>query len=92
MPAAATTEENELLGKARRLLSIYEENELMVRAGLYSPGSDPDADAAIQIWPELDKYLARTETQDIGNSFTQLEVILRRSGQSGSRPQRRPAG
>lgn len=78
LPAAATEAQNALLVKARNLLSVYDNNAMMIRAGLYSAGSDPEIDAAVQIWPELDAFLAKVETQSVDNSFTQLELILRR--------------
>jgi flagellum-specific ATP synthase len=78
LPDAASEKENELLKKARRLLSLYDRNAMMVQAGLYAAGSDPDLDAAIQVWPELDAFLAKAERQSVANSFTQLELILRR--------------
>ncbi|WP_298968664.1 FliI/YscN family ATPase [uncultured Roseobacter sp.] len=79
LPAAATETQNALLVKARNLLSVYDNNAMMIRAGLYSAGSDPEIDAAVQIWPELDAFLAKVETQSVDNSFTQLELILRRA-------------
>jgi flagellum-specific ATP synthase len=79
LPAAATAEENEMIMQARRHLAVYEQNALMIRAGLYSTGSDQAVDLAVQVWPELDAYLARKETQSIENSFTQLELAFRRS-------------
>ncbi len=84
LPAAATADENELLVRARKMLSVYEQNAMMIRAGLYAAGSDPETDAAVQIWSELDGFLARVEKQDIRNSFTQLEIILRRARQTGA--------
>lgn len=78
LPAAATEAENALLSRARTLLAVYDRNAMMIRAGLYSAGSDPEVDAAVQIWPELDAFLARVETQGVKNSFSQLELILRR--------------
>ncbi|WP_300033221.1 FliI/YscN family ATPase [uncultured Roseobacter sp.] len=79
LPAAASEPENELLSKTRRLLSVYDENAMMIRAGLYSAGSDPEVDAAIQIWSELDIFLSKTEKKSIEHSFTQLELVLRRN-------------
>jgi flagellum-specific ATP synthase len=93
LPQAASDSENALLIKARKLLSSYETNIMMIQAGLYVQGSDPEVDAAIQIWPELDSFLAKTERQSVANSFTQLELVLRRAGsnqrtlqKSGNRP------
>jgi flagellum-specific ATP synthase len=78
LPDAATDTENAVLTRARRLLSVYEQNAIMIRAGLYAQGSDPEIDAAIQIWFELDGFIARIERRDIQNSFAQLESILRK--------------
>jgi flagellum-specific ATP synthase len=78
LPDAATDTENAVLTRARRLLSVYEQNAIMIRAGLYAQGSDPEIDAAIQIWFELDGFIARIERRDIQNSFAQLELILRK--------------
>lgn len=78
LPAAASEAQNEIIAKARYLLSVYDRNAMMIRAGLYSTGSDPEIDAAVQVWSDLDGYMAKVEKQSIENSFTQLELILRR--------------
>lgn len=46
LPHAATPEEMELILKMRQVLSIYEESEIMIRAGLHQAGSDPKLDRA----------------------------------------------
>ncbi|GIT86479.1 FliI/YscN family ATPase [Roseobacter sp. OBYS 0001] len=79
LPAAADDIENELISIVRRYLSVYEQNEMMIRAGLYSQGSDPEIDSAIQVWSELDAFFAKPEKQDVTNSFSQLELLLRRN-------------
>ncbi|MEO9651247.1 MAG: FliI/YscN family ATPase [Roseobacter sp.] len=79
LPGAATSDENALISKARKYLSIYDQNAMMIRAGLYANGSDPEIDVAIQLWSELDGFLAKTESRGIENSFTQLELIMRRN-------------
>ncbi len=79
LPAAANDSENELLSLARKYLSVYEQNAMMIRSGLYSAGSDSEIDTAIQLWEELDSYWAKVEDQGIENSFNQLELILRRN-------------
>ncbi len=80
LPAAASDEENALLSQARRLLGSYARSEMMIKAGLYTEGSDPDLDQAIRIWPEMDGYLAELERGSARNSFSRLAVILRRAG------------
>ncbi len=88
LPGAATDTENEAISEARSLLAAYEQSEMMIRAGLYSAGSDPVLDRAIQAWPELDAFLAEKETQGTANSFNRLQLILRRSRQGGPGPRK----
>ena len=85
LPAAATREENETIAQARKHLSIYAKNEMMISAGLYTQGSDPEIDAAIKIWPSLDAAMANTHNQGSAHSFSQLKLILRRLGNAGQK-------
>ena len=70
--AAATAEENAVIGRARQLLGAYDRAELMIQSGLYAPGSDPVVDAAISVWPKLDAFLAEDELDDTAASFARL--------------------
>ncbi|MEP1767158.1 MAG: FliI/YscN family ATPase [Sulfitobacter sp.] len=82
LPAAASTRENAILGLTRKMLSLYDSNAIMIRAGLYTHGSDPEVDKAIQLHPEFEGFFARAEPDDPQRSFSQLELILRRAGLS----------
>ena len=74
---AADATENALISEARRLLGAWDRAELMIQAGLYSKGSDPTVDAAIQIWPALDAFLAEDAPADgISGSFRRLATVL----------------
>lgn len=84
LPAAASDKENALLFEARKLLGIYDRNAMMIRAGLYAQGSDPEVDQAIAVHAELDEFMARDDGLSTADAFSQLEVILRR-GRSASR-------
>lgn len=79
LPAAASPEENEMLAQVRRALSIYDRNTMMISAGLYAQGSDAEIDHAIRIWPELETFLAKTEPRSVADSFSKLNLLLRRS-------------
>lgn len=79
LPAAATEDENALLSETRRLLGLYERNAVMIRAGLYSQGTDPELDQAVAVWSDLDQFLAQKAPQGCTHSFQQLQLILRRS-------------
>ncbi|MFD1510113.1 FliI/YscN family ATPase [Lacimonas salitolerans] len=85
LPEAADEAENAAISEARRLLGAHDENEMMIRAGLYAAGSDPLLDRAIGIWPELDAFLAETESQGITDSFARLRLLLRRAGSQTGR-------
>lgn len=82
LPSAASKRENALIALTRKMLSLYDANAMMIRAGLYTHGSDPDIDKAIQLYPELEIFLARAEPDDAQRSFSQLELIFRRAGLS----------
>ncbi|MGB7319336.1 MAG: FliI/YscN family ATPase [Planktotalea sp.] len=80
LPEAANEKENALIATARRLLGSYDESAMMIRAGLYSAGSDPVLDIAVKAFPELDRFIATPERLGVGNSFQRLELILRKAG------------
>ncbi len=92
LPDAASIAENALLHQARRLLGLYEQNAVMIRAGLYTSGSDPELDQAIALWPELDDFLTQPALQDCMHSFQQLNLILRRAKTAGNLgPRQKPS-
>lgn len=78
LPAAATDPENEVITETRRLLSAYDQAEMMIHAGLYVAGSDPQIDRAIRLWPGLDGFLAEPAPPG-GNkaSFERLQILLK---------------
>lgn len=78
LPAAATSSENQLLSDLRKLMGAFDRNAMMIRAGLYAQGTDPDVDQAIAIEHELESFLSRTDGQLCAESYRQLELILRR--------------
>ncbi len=79
LPEAASTDENDDISFARRLLGAYDRAELMIQAGLYTKGSDPLIDNAIRVWPALDAFLGEDAPQDgIQGSFRRLRAALGR--------------
>jgi flagellum-specific ATP synthase len=80
LPHCATDQENATISEARRLLGAYEQSATMIRAGLYSAGSDPVLDVAINAWPELDAYMGDGKSASIMNAFQKLTLLLRRAG------------
>ena len=49
---------------------------MMIQAGLYSAGSDPILDAAIESWPKLDAFLAEDEWDNTQASFQRLGACM----------------
>ncbi|MEI4473450.1 FliI/YscN family ATPase [Frigidibacter sp. MR17.24] len=75
LPDCASEEQNRAILQARRLLGAYERVEMMLRAGLYSPGSDPLIDAAVATWPALDAFFAES-APGIEPGFARLAQVL----------------
>lgn len=76
LPECSSPRENAHIAAARILLGTYERNEMMIRAGLYSSGSDENIDAAITAWPKLDDFLSQDETVNSISSFQRLEACI----------------
>jgi len=79
LPAAATRSENAILQRARSYLGAYQNVELMIQAGLYESGSDPQTDAAIKIHDELEKYMAIKDKRSITAHFTALSSLIEKA-------------
>jgi len=88
LPDAASDAENAMIGETRKYLGAYEQSEVMIKAGLYVDGADSVLDQALRIWPELDAFFARVETDGIRGSFDRLRLILRRVTGSGEHDNR----
>lgn len=78
LPDVASDTENAMIGETRKFLGAYEQSEIMIKAGLYVEGTDPVLDQAVRIWPELDAFFAKPETDGIRGSFDRLGLVLRR--------------
>ncbi|WP_421702009.1 FliI/YscN family ATPase [Aliiroseovarius sp.] len=76
LPGCASEAENALISAARQRLGAYDRSEMMIQAGLYSAGTDPALDAAIQAWPKLDGFLAEDEWDNIQASFRRLGACM----------------
>lgn len=76
LPEAASEHENTMISKARTALGAYAESELMIRAGLYAPGSDKRLDEAVKLFPGLDAFVTRS-SKSIPDSFSALSEALR---------------
>ena len=80
LPDAASPAENQLIAEARGILAAYERSELMVQAGLHSPGADPALDRALELWPALDDFIGSSAPSDAADSFARLRACLAGEG------------
>ena len=78
MPQCNSDEQNDLVIKARRLMSSYENMAEMIRLGAYRRGSDPQTDEAIHFNPALEAFLSqrKEEQSSLEDGYQQLENIL----------------
>lgn len=83
LPAAATDDENAVIKETRKHLGVYAQNQMMISAGLYANGTNPEIDSAIQVWGSLDEAMGLTHPNDCAFSFDQLKLVLRRAGRNG---------
>ncbi|WP_068108416.1 FliI/YscN family ATPase [Tropicimonas marinistellae] len=76
LPNACSDAENALIRLARQRLGAYDRSEMMIQAGLYTNGSDPDVDAAIRTWPALDAFVGEAYTDGPAVAFERLASCL----------------
>jgi flagellum-specific ATP synthase len=78
MPGCNSDEENELVGRARRLLAIYDDMAELIRLGAYRRGSDPAVDEAIHYFPAIEAFLAqrKDEKTDLASCYAQLAAMF----------------
>ena len=78
LPGAFTKQQNEILKRAKQVITIYEDMAELIRLGAYRKGSDPLVDEAILLYPELERFLTqdKEEQTNIEDGFVQLARIL----------------
>lgn len=92
LPLAANDAENALIARARHRLGTYDRSEMMIQAGLYPAGSDPEIDAAIACYPALDAFLAQSAAEGIRGSFARLAECLGEAPQRSAGPKKGMVG
>ena len=57
---------------------IYQQNRDLISIGAYQKGSDPRIDAAIELWPAMQKFLQQdlTERVDYKRSLVELGAVI----------------
>ena len=78
MPQCHAPEENDLVVRARRALSLYAEMEELIRIGAYRAGADAEVDEAVRVRPALEAVLSqgREEQSNFAECFAAIEAAL----------------
>ncbi len=78
LPGAITPEQNEILKRAKKIITTYEDMAELIRLGAYRKGSDQSVDEAIQIYPEIEAFLSQNkdERTSIEDGFAILAQII----------------
>lgn len=78
LPDCNTAEENDLVSRARELLSTYDNMAELIRIGAYQAGADPAVDRAIAHHDDLENFLkqGKHERSDLATGYSQLAQIL----------------
>jgi flagellum-specific ATP synthase len=80
MPRVASPEHLRAARRVKQLVSRYARGRDLVGMGAYSPGSDPELDAALRAWPDIEAFLCQdaTESTAFDDAVRLLDAIARR--------------
>ncbi len=78
MPGVLNDEQNNIIRRAKQVITSYEDMAELIRLGAYRRGSDPVVDEAIQLYPQIEEFLAQNkgEHTSIEEGFAMLARIL----------------
>ncbi|MBL8645468.1 MAG: flagellar protein export ATPase FliI [Rhodospirillaceae bacterium] len=79
MPACNTDDQNDLINKARKIISTYEDMAELIRLGAYRKGSNPEVDEAMYYYPRIEEFLRQTKGDhtDLDACYRMLAEVLK---------------
>jgi flagellum-specific ATP synthase len=85
--AVTTPEQRAQASIVRRVLAAHRDARELIEVGAYAPGSNPDVDAAVALWPAVDAFLRQPldEVLDAEQSWEQLAALAQALEQAGAR-------
>jgi flagellum-specific ATP synthase len=85
--AVTTREQRAQASVLRRVLAAHRDARELIEVGAYAPGSNPDVDAAVALWPAVDAFLRQPldEVVDAEESWQQLQALTQGLVQAGAR-------
>lgn len=69
-PEITTDEHKEAAAKMRKLLAMYRENKDLIDVGMYTPGTNPKLDIAIELMPEINAFLQQRISDSVSMEST----------------------
>lgn len=71
--------ERELTQQALRMISLRDRHRDMIEIGAYRPGSNPDLDKAVEVYPAIERFLTQgqDELESHAQVFTKLGKIVK---------------
>ncbi|MBN9588225.1 MAG: flagellar protein export ATPase FliI [Alphaproteobacteria bacterium] len=78
MPGCNSDAEQALVSKARRPLTVYEDMGELIRLGAYKPGTNPEVDEAMRLYPQLEAFLTqrKDEVATLAQGYDGLSAIM----------------
>ncbi|MDJ0699971.1 MAG: flagellar protein export ATPase FliI [Woeseiaceae bacterium] len=78
MSSFVSDPQQQLVSRFRQLYSMYQENRDLVSVGAYQPGSNPQLDEAIALWPAIIEFLRQRHDQcvDTQTSLNDLRSLF----------------
>jgi flagellum-specific ATP synthase len=85
--AVTTPEQRAQASVLRRVLAAHRDARELIEVGAYAPGSNPDVDAAVALWPAVDAFLRQPldEVVDARECWQQLQALTQGLVQAGAR-------
>ena len=70
--------QKQLISRFRHLYSVYQENRDLINVGAYQPGSNPQLDEAISLWPSIVEFLRQNHDVciDAATSLNDLRALF----------------
>jgi flagellum-specific ATP synthase len=86
MPACNTEAEQAMVLQARQQLATYEDMAELIRLGAYRAGTNPEVDAAMQLYPHIEAFLTqgKDEHTSLQVGYANLSKILEATPTRGS--------
>lgn len=80
--------QQQLITRFRQVYTTYQENRDLISVGAYQPGSNPQLDEAVALWPAVIEFLRQQHTQcvDVHASLDTLRELFDASAQASDTP------